>query len=197
MLFLGLVLVVLIELQLDLPIDEKQGVICGLLWLDVFFAGTLALERSMAGEREEGCWRTLLLYPISPSVVFVAKLAVNFVALVLLELVLIPAFVIFANAPLAAHPLMLGSVILLGNLGFVAVGVVASALTSHAQRGGLLALILLPLLTPVLVGAAQATRLAMIGSAGDEWWSWLQLLGAFSVLYTALGFVLFPFAIEE
>lgn len=198
MLLLGLLLVVLVEMQIDLPAEQKQRVICGLLWLDIFFAGTLALERSLAGEREEGCWRTLLLYPISPAVVLLAKMAVNFGALVLLEAVLIPAFVIFADAPLLANPLMLGLVVMLGNLGFVSVGVLTSALTAHSsQRGGLLTLVLLPLLTPVLVGAAEATRLTMIGLPSEAWWSWVQLLAAFSALFTTVGLFVFPYAVEE
>lgn len=198
MLLLGLLLVVLVEMQIDLPAEQKHGVICGLLWLDVFFAGTLALERSSVSEREEGCWRTLFLYPIPPALVFLAKMAVNFVALVLLELVLIPAFIVFANVSLLPNPLMLASVVLLGNLGFVSVGVLVSALTNHSsQKGGLLALILLPLLTPVLVGAAEATRLAVLGDRNEQWWSWVQLLAAFSLVFTTLGFVLFPSAAEE
>jgi ABC-type transport system involved in cytochrome c biogenesis permease component len=60
-----------------------------------------------------------------------------------------------------------------------------------------LALILLPLLTPVLIGAAEATRLAVLGDLSAPWWSWLQLLAAFAVLYTTLGFVVFPAALEE
>ncbi len=198
MLLLGLLLVLLVEMQIDLPGEQKYGVICGLLWLDVFFAGTLALERSFAGEREEGCWRILLLYPISPTVVFLAKMAVNLVALVLLDVVLIPAFVIFSNVPLLERPLPLGLVVLLGNLGFVSVGVLVSALTTHiSQKGGLLALVLLPLMTPVLLGAAETTRLTVIGDLNEQWWNWVQLLAAFSVLFTTLGILVFHFAIEE
>jgi heme exporter protein B len=198
MLLLGLVLVVLVEMQIELPSEQKHGVICGLFWLDVFFAGTLALERSLVSERDEGCWRTLFLYPISPALIFMAKMAVNFMALVLLELVLIPAFVVFANVELLANPLMLGLVAVLGNLGFVSVGVTLSALTNHSsQKAGLLALILLPLLSPVLVAAAEATRLAMYGEWNEQWWSWIQLLAAFAVLFTTLGLVLFPSAVEE
>ena len=198
MLLLGLLLVLLLEMQLDLPKEQKWGVICGLLWLDVFFAGTLALERSFAGEREEGCWRTLFLYPISPTVVFLAKMAVNYLAIVLLEAVLIPAFVVFSDVPLLERPLPLGLVVLLGNLGFVSVGVLVSAVTTHSsQKGGLLALVLLPLMTPVLLGAAAATRLTVLGDLGEPWWKWIQLLAAFAVLFTTLGILVFHFAIEE
>ncbi len=198
MLLLGFLLVLLMEMQIDLPREQKSSAICGLLWLDVFFAGTLALERSFAGEREEGCWRTLFLYPISPTVVYLAKMAVNFVAVVLLEAVLIPAFTVFSDVPLLERPLALGLVVLLGNLGFVAVGVLVSALTAHSsQKGGVLALVLLPLMTPVLLGAAETTRLTVLGDLTASWWNWIQLLAAFAVLFTTLGILVFHFAVEE
>lgn len=198
MLLLALLLVVFVEMQIDLPENQKQGAVCGLLWLVVLLAGTVALERSFVSEREEDCWRTLFLYPLSPAVVYAAKMAVNFVALVLLEVVLIPAFVVFSGVPLLEHPLMLGLVVMLGNLGFVAVGVLVSAMTAHpSQRGGVLTLVLLPLLTPVIVGAAEATRLALIGSPNEQWWSWVQLLAAFFLLFTTVGLYMFPFAVEE
>jgi len=198
MLFLGLLLVLFTEMQIDLAAEDKIGVMCGLLWLDVFFAGSLSLERSFASEREEGCWRTLLLYPISPTVIFLAKMAVSFVALVMLEAVLIAAFVVFGGVPLLAHPVPLGLIVVLGNLGLVAVGVLVSALVSHAsEREGLLALVLLPLMTPVLLAAAEGTRLAVLGAVNEQWWRWLQLLAAFAVLFTTLGMLIFRFAIED
>jgi ABC-type transport system involved in cytochrome c biogenesis permease component len=93
MVLLGLVLVFLLATQLDLPMEQKARVGGGLVWLAIFFAGTLACERSSAGERDAGCWQALALYPVAPSVVFLAKMAVNLAALVVLEVVLVPAFI--------------------------------------------------------------------------------------------------------
>jgi heme exporter protein B len=185
-------------MQLDLPAVQKQRIGGGLLWVAIFFAGTLALERSFAAEREEGCWPALLLYPVSPSTVFFAKTAANFLALACLECALIPAFMVLSNLPLLDRPLPLLLVAALGNLGFVSLGVVVSALTAGmSQRSGLLALLLLPLLVPVLLGAAEATRLLLLGELTDAWWRWVQLLGAFAVLYTTLGVMVFELVIEE
>jgi ABC-type transport system involved in cytochrome c biogenesis ATPase subunit len=75
----------------------------GLLWLAVFFAGLTAVDRSFAAEREEGCWEGLKLLPIPPSVVYLAKLAVNFTALTLLECLLIPLFFVLSDVPLLPH----------------------------------------------------------------------------------------------
>lgn len=197
MVLFGMVLVFFLELQLDLPTHEKQQVISGLLWLNVFFAGSLALERSFSSEREEGCWRTLLLYPQSPTIVYVAKMAVNLIALVLLECLLIPAFVVFSNVPLLDHPIPLILVALLGNLGFVAVGVLVTAATAGlSQRGSLLSLLQLPLLTPVILGTAEATRLLVIGNLDGQWWHWVQLLAAFAIIFVTLGILIFEFILE-
>ena len=66
-----------LELQADLPVDMKQKVVGGLLWLAVFFAGALGLERSFADENDDGCWDALRMYPVSPAVVYIAKFLFN------------------------------------------------------------------------------------------------------------------------
>jgi heme exporter protein B len=198
MLLLGLVLVILLEMQIDLGPTQKQQVGSGLFWLDVFFAGALMIERFLAGEREEGCWKSLLLYPVSPMTIFFAKTAVAVVALVLLECVLVPAFIVFSNIPLLQHPLCFVTVALLVNLGYASVGVVISALTIQlSHRSSLLPLLLLPLMTPVIMSAAAATRFLVAADLDEQWWRWLQLLACCAVMFTTVGALVFEFAIED
>ena len=91
---------------------------------------------------------------------FLAKMAINLAALVVLELVLVPAFIVLSDVPFAARPGPLLLIAALGNVGFAAVGTLVGGLTSGLRhRGGLLALLLLPLVVPVVFGAAEATRL--------------------------------------
>jgi heme exporter protein B len=198
MLLLGLVLVILLEMQTDLGVQEKQRVVSGMLWLDVFFAGNLIVDRAVAAEREEGCWRSLLLYPVSPATIFFAKVTVTVLALLLLECVLVPAFILFSNVPLLAHPWWFVTVALLANLGYASVGVVISALTAqHSQRSSLLPLLLLPLMTPVILAAAAATGFLIDAELNGQWWRWLQLLGCFAVAFTTLGALMFEFVVED
>ncbi len=198
MLLLGLLLVLLIEMQIDLPDVAKYQVLSGFFWLIVFFAGTFALERSFASEREEGCWRTLQLYPLPPSVLFLAKVTVNVLALALLECCLIPAFVVFSNIPLLAHPFCLVGIASLANLGCAVVGVLVSALTASVpHKGNLLALLLFPLITPLLVGAAALTQQMLLEEFTEEWWRWLQVLGLFVVLFFTVGILVFEFILED
>jgi heme exporter protein B len=195
---LGLVLVFLLAMQVDLLAEEKARVAGGLLWLVIYFSGTLACDRSFACERDAGCWQTLTLYPIAPSVLFLAKMAVNFAALGILELVLAPAFVVLADVPLDFRPGPLLLSALLGNVGFAALGTLVGGLTSGLQhRGGLLALLVMPLAAPVMLGAAETTRLALAGETGSMWRLWIQLLAVCAVLFTAAGVLLFEFVVEE
>jgi len=198
MLLLGGTLVVMLALQLDLPAPLKRGVGGGLFWLAVFFAGTLALERAFAGEREEGCSQALRLYPLPPSAVFAAKLIVNFLAVTLLEVVLVPALVVLADVPLLDRPGPLVVIALLGNLGFAAVGTLLGALTSGlSHRGSLLALLLLPLLSPVLLAAGEATRSLLAGDPLSAWALPAQLLAVFAILFTTVGALVFEYASED
>jgi heme exporter protein B len=198
MMLLGFVMVFLLSVQLELPADERAHVAGGLMWVAIFSAGSLAIERSFASEREAGCWQSLKLYPVAPSVVFLAKMAGNYAAVSLLEVVLVPAFIVLVDVPLTTG---LGPIVVvagLANLGFAAVGTLTSALTAGLrQRGGTLALLLLPLVTPIFLGAAEATRLAIEGSLDEIWWRWAQLLAVCAVLFTILGALVFEHVLEE
>jgi heme exporter protein B len=125
-------------------------------------------------------------------------MAVNLTALVILELVLVPAFLALADIPFAARPTPLLLIVLLANVGFAAVGTLVGGLTSGLRhRGGLLALLLLPLLVPVLFAASEATRLLLADKLDSLWWSWIQLLAVFAVVFTVTGAILFEFVVED
>ena len=163
---------------MDLSPEQKQRTVGGLLWLAIFFAGMLAVDRSFAAEREEGCWEGLLLYPVSPAAIYLAKLAVNVVALAAVQCVLIPLFVVLTDVPLLARPWPMLLVALLGNLGIAALG----TLVERAGRGGA------PQRQPVRAPGAAAGRSpscwprrrrpgsSLEGELGTAWWRWVQLL---------------------
>ena len=198
MLLLGVVVAMMFAMQVDLPPDRLRQIVGGLLWLTIFFAGTLALDRSFAAERDDGCWEGLLSYPVSPTTVYLAKLTVNVIALAALECVLIPLFAILTDAPLLAHPGPIISVAVLGNLGIAAVGTLLSAVANTGRQSSyLLPLLVLPAVIPLVLGAAEATRLAVEHDFSQDWWRWVQLLAAFAIIFITAGIVLFEFAVEE
>lgn len=135
MILLGIVVAVVFSVQMDLPAEYKRQMAASLLWVAIFLAAALGLDRSFALEREEGCWRALLLYPVSPSSVYLAKLAVNIVWLAALQGVLIPLFVVLTDVPLLSRPWAIVLVALLGNVGIASAGTLLSAWPPGSTKG--------------------------------------------------------------
>jgi heme exporter protein B len=198
MILLGIIVAVVFSVQMDLPPEYKLHMAAGLLWVAIFFAAALSLDRSFALEREDGCWQALLLYPLSPSVIYLAKLAVNVVWLATLQCVLIPLFVVLTGVPLLSHPWAMALVALLGNVGIASAGTLVSALAARVQKGVNLTLLLaLPTAIPVVLAAAEATRLLANGQFDGAWWDWNGLLAAFAAIFIVAGVVLMDFVAEE
>ena len=139
----------------------------------------------------------MLLYPVGPGILFLAKLSANFLALCALDVVLVPAFIMLSGVSLLAQPWPFLVTAIVANLGFSAAGTLVSALTSGlSQRHGLLVLLLLPLVLPVVLGAVQATRAMLVGDSSN-WWRWVQLLACFAAVFVALGTLVFEYLVED
>jgi len=197
-LLLGFLVVAVLSMQLDGPVENQPRMAASLLWLAIFFAGIVSVEQSFAGEREGGCWDALRLYPVAPSVIFTAKLTFNFFILSLLSVVLFPLFAMFGNAPLFLHPGELTLLVIVANAGLAAAGTLVAAITNGLRvRGHLTALLLLPLVLPVLLGGGDATRLLMLAEVSADFWQWLQLLAVFAVVFITAGVLACDYLMED
>ena len=96
-----------------------------------------------------------------------------------LACLLIPLWTALLGVPLLSSPAAIVLVAFLGILGIAAVGTLLSALLGGmGPRSGGLALLVFPLVVPVMLAAAESTRLILEGDLGREWWRWVQFLGA-------------------
>jgi len=198
MLLMGIVVALVFSIQMDLLPHQKHQIAGGLLWLAIFFAGTVAMDRSFAAERDDGCWDGLSLCPLSPTLIFLAKFSVNVVALAALQAALIPLFAVLSGVEWAARPWAMLLVAVLGNLGIAAVGTLLSAVSAGIRHGaGPLVLLVLPLATPVVLAAAEATRLVCEGPIDRQYWQWVQFLGGFAAVFIAAGMTLFDYVVED
>jgi len=198
MLLFGIVVALVFSLQMELLPAQKHQLVGGFLWIATVFAGLLAIDRSFVSEREAGCWDALLLYPVSRTSIYLAKLVVNIGALATLQCVLIPLIILLSDVPLLEHPWEAFLVAILGNVGIASVGTLLSALAAGLPRSSqLLSLLVLPLVIPVVLAATQATCLLAEASFGPDWWRWIQLLGVFAVVFALAGLLLFDFVVED
>ncbi len=190
-----LLVLLIFNFALELTGDTVRAVAPGVLWVTFIFAGMLTLGRTFARERERGALQGLMLAPLDRGALFIAKLLVNLILLGLVEVVALPAFVALYN--LSLRPGALLAVVLLGTLGFAAVGTLFAAVAANTRaREALLPLLLFPVLVPVIIGAVKATGETLPGTPTDGP-PWLNLLIAFDAIFLALAYLLFEYVIEE
>jgi heme exporter protein B len=172
----------------------------GVLWVTVLLATVLGVNRLFAAEREDGALDGVLLAPIDRTAIYVAKASALFLYLVALELIAVPAFAILLLGPGlgGALPELL-AVLPLANLGLATVGALVAGIAAEARSRDLVTpLMLLPLLVPVLIAAANATKPLLAANGGpDDLGKWLGFLGLFDIVFILLSVAVFDFLLED
>ncbi|MBV9595813.1 MAG: heme exporter protein CcmB [Chloroflexi bacterium] len=194
----ALLVLVIFNFAFDLRVENVAAVAPGVLWVTVTFAGVLSLGRSFARERDRRTLDGLLLAPIDRSALYVAKVVASFSAMLVVELVAVPAFIGLFNVSVNLPLLVLG--LLLGTLGLAGVGTLFAAIAAHTRaREVLLPLLLFPIQVPVILATVKTTGAAIHvpGTEPPDVGQWLGLLVAFDALFLSLSVLLFEFVIEE
>ena len=196
MLVFALLVILVFNFALELDVAARQTATSGVLWVTFAFAGTLGLNRSMAVERDRGCLDGLLLAPVDRSALYFGKALGNLAFMLIIEAIVLPIYSILYNVNLL-HPGLIG-IVLLGSIGYAAVGTLLASMAVQARtRDVLLPILLFPVVLPVLVSAVKATNAVLLGLEAAEVWPWLNLLIAYDVIFTAAAFMLFEFVVEE
>jgi heme exporter protein B len=172
----------------------------GVLWVTLLFAAMLGINRLFVADREEGGFDAFLLAPVDRTALFVAKAAALFAYLCLVELVAVPAFSILLLGP-DPGPALPGllAILVLANLGVAVVGTLAGALAIQTRARDLIApLVALPLLVPVVIGAARATSpLLADAGAGSLPAKWVAILALYDVVFGLLAYAVFDYLLED
>ena len=170
----------------------------GLLWLAIVFAGLLAVGRLHLVETEDSALEQLALYPVERRAIYAGKALAGAGAMLALGGVLLPAVAILYGIDLSTAVLSLLATLLLGAVGFAAVGTFYAGLTVRMRtREVMLPLLMLPVVAPLLLAAVQATGAALAGDPFGELASWLQLLLVFDVVMIIAGGATYRFLLEE
>jgi len=193
----ALVIVVLFSFAFDPTAAESRRYGPGLLWISFLFAGSLMLNPSFARERLNDTMDALRMAPISPFAILSAKTLANFIFMSLVEVVLVPVFSVLYNVSLSGVLAQLILVLVLGTIGLTVTGTVFSAISSHARlRELLLPLLLLPILTPLLIAAVEATASLFVEQPELDR-TWVALLAGFDIVFLTASWLLCDYLIEE
>ena len=194
-------LTVFVLFHFGLDRDSLDGELAsGVLWVTLLLAAVIGVSRLFAAEREQGGIEALLLAPVDRTALFLAKAAALFLYLLALELVAVPAFGLLLLGPdlLAPLPVLL-PIVLLADVGLAAVGALVSALAAETRARELIVpLLLLPMLVPLLIGAASATEPLLRGDQSPEdLGRFLGLLGAYDAVFLLIALAVFDFLLDD
>lgn len=175
---------------------QRPEIGAAVLWVTLLFAGMLSLQRGFLIEQERGCLSGLLLTPIDPSTLFLAKLLSNVLFLIIVEVIVTPLTLLLLGTSWSSSLLLLPVILLLGIVGFSALGTLLSAIAVRTRaREVLLPVMLLPLLIPLLIATVKVTSALF---AGEAWPNvWVRVLLAFDVIFVITGWLIFGQVVRE
>jgi heme exporter protein B len=197
--FIFALLVILIFIfSINLSIVKASEVGPGILWVAFLFAGTIGLNRSFMLEKENGCLMGLMLVPADRTAIYFGKLISNLIFLSIMELFILPLFMIFFNIDLLSHLGSLLVVVFLGTLGFCALGTLLSSLSSNLKtREIMLPILLYPLLIPIVIGAVRMTGQILDGIELFDMMKWVGLTASFDIIYIGVSIMTIDHILEE
>ncbi|MBF0368483.1 MAG: heme exporter protein CcmB [Magnetococcales bacterium] len=196
MVFFAISVLVVFQAAFEPDRLEAARLLPGLLWTTLLFTSLVGLGRVFQAEEEDGAFEGLLMAAVPRGVVFFGKWWGNLFLTSLVVAILLPLTLVLFNVDAWEKiPAILG-ILFLGTLGLTGLGVLLAAMTQAARsRETLLALLLLPLVAPLLIAGVQATG-AVLGNGGEAG-PWLRLLLIFDVVYLALSPWAFGWLVEE
>jgi heme exporter protein B len=170
----------------------------GVLWVIFTFSGLLGLHRSFGVEMADRAIDGILASPVSRQAVFLGKAMANLVFVIAVQLIAIPALVVFYNLPLGDVAGPLFAIAILAAIGLTAVGTLFSAMAVNTRLAELLLpMLALPFFVPIVMGAAQATAKLLSGRPVVEVAAWIKLLIAFDIIFVAACTLAYPFTVED
>lgn len=172
-------------------------VAAGLLWLAALFASVELCHRSYQNEAVNGALEGLLLSPVDKGAVFLGKAAAAFVQLFALLVLTMGIVVVLFGLPVGPAPGLLLLTAVLGIAGMSTLGSLLGLLAVRSRtRQAALPVLVLPLVSPVIIAATNATDELTHGAASGVG-GWLGLLVAFDAAFLAAGYLVFGHLLED
>lgn len=164
------------------------AVLPAILWIILLFAATAGLPRLFVAE-EETHTATALRLSATPSALFCGKLAYGLALIAALEVLTTPLYLAMVQMPVAS-PGLLVATLAIGGFGLAVASTLVATMVAQARgRGTLFAVLLFPVLVPLLIMVVALTRQAVAGEPAGVALPQLLLYDA-SVTVAAL--MLFP-----
>ncbi|MFQ5432398.1 MAG: heme exporter protein CcmB [Nitrospinota bacterium] len=194
----ALLVIVIFNFAFSLTSENKPALSAGILWIAFLFAGTLGLGRSFQVEVENDCIHGLTLAPVDRTALYWAKCMGNLAFLAAVQAVIIPVYIVLYNINVMEFFFRQSAVFLLGDIGFIALGTLVSAIAVNLRaRELLLPVLLLPLLIPLIIFAASASSALINGPDMALFESRIKFVAAFDVIFFVASSLVFDYIVDE
>lgn len=199
MLAFSIAVTLLLAFTLPEATTQPATVLAGFFWITVLFAGLIGFARTFEVEQQDGAIDALLLTPVDRSAIFIAKAATNLLYIVLVQVVLLPAFTILFSLQVGRGLAALVSVIALVDVGFVAIGTLFASLAAQTKsRELMLPILALPALVPPFIAGVELTSDLIAGASFGEVADagWFVILVVYDMVFGIIGALAFEFVVE-
>jgi len=176
--------------------EEASKQAAGALWVAIMLAAMLGFNHVFGREKEQETLDGLLLCPVDRGAIYLGKFLGALVFTAVMEAAILPIFAVFTNLPVLNPGVLLAMV--MGTVGFVAVGTLFAAVAMNTRmREVVLPILLLPVAAPIVIAATSATSAGLSGKPLGDVLSALAVLAAFDAVYLTLCPLLFEYVAEE
>lgn len=192
----SLLAVLIFGLAFDLRVPEATMVVPGVLWVVILFSGVLGLNRSFGAEVDRSTMPALLLAPVDRSAIYFGKFLAQLVFMLINAAIIMPFALILFDTNLLQPWIMVG--VLLGTVGYVAVGTLFAALAANSRaRESLLPILLLPVMVPIFMAGVGLTAAVLDGRAFEDFQRWLWVMVVYDLLFVTVAYLVFDLIWEE
>ncbi len=179
---------------------DVRLVAAGLLWLTFLFTSMLGLNRSLVHEKDQGCIEALLLTPVDRPVIFFAKAGGNLIFMLIVQVLTIPLFwfMFLSNRGFAGPLWMIALALLVGSIGIASVGTLFATISVNTRGSSfILAVMMVPVMIPLLLAAVGATSAAILGNPGFvvDFWRDLGIAAGYDAIMLLAAYGLYEFVI--
>jgi heme exporter protein B len=194
----------------------NAAVAAGTIWITIFFAAVLSFGRIWQRERDEAALTGLLVAPIPRASIFLGKALATFAMIAVIEVPLVALcmflfrvdFLGRARGDVVLEPIALREVpthqgaflglLVMGTLALALVGTLFGAMTVRTRaRDLVLAIVLFPLLSPVLLCGVVGTRKAFEAQPFESYSGFVGLMAMSALIALALGIGLFGALVDD
>ncbi|MBU8879820.1 heme exporter protein CcmB [Bacillus sp. FJAT-29790] len=197
MIIFSSLVILIFSFAFDPTNNTIKAIIPGLIWVITIFSGILGLNRSFLAEKENDSLTGLMIAPIDPASIYIGKVIANLVLVITVQVVSIPVLFVLFDYRFNGYFIWFLLIVFTATFGFIIVGTFLAALAANAKNSEmLLPVLLLPLLSPLMIAAVQATKVVLGQDGIQDAISWLQLMAGYDLLFFAACFFLFEYLME-